>query len=123
MTDNMQAELVFSYVACWLLQWLKGQSWFPLVSAEEKNWNKIAAGFFAFIGSAGILFTAQHLGAGDWTIHITGLTWQNVAHVIGHAVRLYGEQKFWFKTVVSTPSSVIVSTLVKEAVTPPTAKP
>lgn len=113
MTDNLQAEFLFSYAACWLLQWLKAQSWFPLVTAEEKNWNKFAAGFLAFIGSAGIVFTAQHTGAGAFDIHIAGLTWQNVAHVIGHAVRLYGEQKLWFKTVVSTPSSAIASTILQ----------
>jgi hypothetical protein len=107
MTDNLQAELLFSYAACWTLQWLKGQAWFPWVTGEEKNFNKAAAGFLAFIGSAGIVLSAQHAGVGHWVIDVSGLTWANVAHVAGHAVRLYGEQKLWFKTVVSTPNTAM----------------
>ena len=104
MTDNLQAELVFSYICTFALQWLKRQSWFPWVTAEEKNWNRLAAGLLAFIGSAGIVLTAQNLGAGHWVIDIAGLTWVNVYHVLGHGIRLYGEQKLWFKTVVQTPA-------------------
>lgn len=108
MTDNMQAELVFSYISTWFLQWLKSQAWFPWVTAEEKNFNRIFSALLAFIGSAGIIFSAQHVAAGSWTINISGLTLANVAHVLGHAIRLYGEQKLWFKTVVQ-PSAAIVA--------------
>lgn len=105
MTDNLQAELVFSYICAHGLQWLKAQSWFPWVTAEGKNWNKVASAVLAFIGSAGIVLSAQHLGAGHFVIDISGLTWLNIYHVAGHAIRLYGEQKLWFKTVIQTPAS------------------
>lgn len=107
MNDNLQSELVFSYLCTFFLQWLKSQPWFPWVTSEEKNLNKVFSGILAFIGSAGIVLSAQHAGAGHWVVDISGLTMQNVAHVLGHAIRLYGEQKLWFKTVAGTPAMPI----------------
>lgn len=115
MTDNLQSELVYSYLSTTGLEWLKRQPWFPWVTTDAKNWNKAASAFIAFLGSVGIIFTATHSGVGVWDIHITGMTLGNILHVVGHAVRIYALQKTYFKAVIqASPVQDIVKAVVAE---------
>ncbi|MGA8224003.1 MAG: hypothetical protein WB780_20305 [Candidatus Acidiferrales bacterium] len=98
--DNLQSELVFAYASSWAIQLLKTSKWFPILTTETQRLNKVASALIAIMGSAGIIITSQHVGAGAWTLSITGLTLANVYHVAGHAIRIYMLQKASYKGLI-----------------------
>jgi hypothetical protein len=97
MNDNLQAEIVVSYIFQYLIEAAKRSSWMPWLSTETGNLNRIVAAILASAYAAGMTFTLTHLGPGDWNLHATGITWLNVSHFLGHALRVYAMQKGWFK--------------------------
>lgn len=67
-------------------QWLKRQSWFPLLTYESKSMNHLFSIAMAGLGTLGIHFTWN---AGDHSLMITGLAVPAIATGMVHWVQQY----------------------------------
>ena len=97
MSPDIQQTLVISAVSVWAMQALKSSKYFPWLTHETEQLNRIFSAFLASVGSAGILFTVANQGAGSYNVSIKGLTLMNVAVFLYHAVANYATQKGLFK--------------------------
>ena len=104
MNDNLQSELIFSYISQWAIEYLKNSKWMPWITAESGKVNKIVAAFLAAAYAAGMTFTLTLVGAGHYTLDATGITLANLTHFLGHGVRVYAMQKGFYK-MYSLPST------------------
>ena len=99
MNDNLQAEVVFSFIVQWLLEAAKKSKYVPWIKAETGTINKLISAFLATLYSAGMTFSLTHVGPGHWTLDMAGITPINIAHFLGHGIRVYALTKGWFKVL------------------------
>ena len=69
--DEMQSQIGLGLLVVFVLQWLKGQKWFPFVSFDSQRINRIIGIVVAAAASWGIVGTFDY---GTGTLNITGLT-------------------------------------------------
>jgi hypothetical protein len=96
--NELQSQLTLALIVPYLLQWLKGQSWFPLVSFTSGKLNAIVAAIIATAAGFGIAFNYNpDVGA----LTITGLTAAGLWQGLLHAVQQFFMQHAAYKTLIA----------------------
>jgi hypothetical protein len=100
MTNEAVVQIGVAYAASLVMQWLKGQKWFPFLNYDTGRLNAIVAAIIAAASGAGIFFTFDR-GAGILTV--TGLTTSNLIALAGRAAAQYLLQHFAYRAVIAPP--------------------
>ena len=96
-TELLTSQLTAGYAVASLIEWLKGQKWFPFATADNAKLNRAFAMLTAFIAAVG-LHTTFDSEAGVLTI--SGLTVVNVLHSVWAWVQQYAIQQAAYKGLI-----------------------
>ena len=103
--DTIKNILILNAVCVWLIEVVKRSRYFPWVTQETEQINKMLSAFLAALSSAGITVVTINPGPGNLDIHITGLTLPTLLHFVWHWLGNYAVQKWLYKAVVPRVSS------------------
>ncbi len=103
--DTIKNILILNAVCVWLIEVVKRSRYFPWVTQETEQINKMLSAFLAALSSAGITVVTINQGPGNLDIHITGLTLPTLLHFVWHGLGNYAVQKWVYKMVVPHVSS------------------
>ena len=83
-------QVLIGIVATFLLQWLKHQTWFPLLNTWSEKWWKITvSAIVAFCSALGVSFVFNPVMG---TLLVTGLTWATISHGVWAFVLSFATQ-------------------------------
>jgi hypothetical protein len=102
------------------MNWLKGQSWFPLVQAGKAKLNRSVAAFVAFCSSLGVHFVwngAEH------SLAIQGLTLSVIAASLYHWASQMATQEVIYQATKAKSDPAVVAAVAPEAKVQDAAKP
>ena len=95
---ELQTQLTIGMVVPFVLQYLKSQKWFPLLSMSGGMLNRITAGIVAIATGFGI---TAHFG--DGTLTLSGLTLANIWAGAQHSIMQYMVSHTVYKAAVAPP--------------------
>lgn len=95
--DKLSTQLTLGMLVPYILEWLKGQKWFPAMGPNNPWLNRIVAAIIA--GAAGFGITG-HFESSAGVLTITGLTLANIQQGLFHSVLQYLLQHTVYKTAI-----------------------
>jgi len=98
--EELQSQITLAVLVPYILQWLKGQTWFPLVGFNSGGMNRFVAAVVAIIGGFGL---ATHFDGAGGVLTISGLTIPNVWQGILHSAQQFLMQHAVYKTAIAPP--------------------
>jgi hypothetical protein len=104
-------QVVVSSIIVGLLQWLKKAPWFPLLSKETQNLNRVIAILLSFLAALGV-----HTTFANGVLTVTGLTTMGILTAGYNWIFSFVTQQGLFKLLVSPPPT---QTLVNQTVLQP----
>lgn len=98
--NEFSSQLTLALVVPYVLQWLKGQSWFPLVSYYSGKLNASVAFLIAALGGLGI---GIHYNGTLHELTVTGLTMAGIWTGLQHVVQQWLMQHAAYRTLIAPP--------------------
>jgi hypothetical protein len=96
--NELQSQLTLALIVPYILQWLKAQKWFPLITMAGGRINAIVAAVVAAGAGLGIAISFN-----DQTgiLTVSGLTWMSLWPAIQHAVLQFMMQHAAYRTLIA----------------------
>jgi hypothetical protein len=86
-----------------LIQWLKNSKFMPLLNAGTDTANRVVSAVLAFLGALGVhLAWSAGAAAGDYSLHITGLTLMGVVLMAWAMVKSLVYNEIIYRTSVKS---------------------
>lgn len=96
-TELLTSQFTAGYAISALVEWLKGQTWFPFASVGNARLNRAFAMATALVAAFGLHATFD---SNVGVLTITGLTASNIVHSIWAWIQQYAIQQFMYKGIV-----------------------
>lgn len=114
--NELQSQITLALIVPYLLQWLKGQKWFPLLSYYSGKLNAGTAFVIASLGGLGIGF---HFDYDTHQLIVSGLAWASIWAGLQHVVAQFMMQHAAYKTLIAPPQPGAVQAQERAQQTPP----
>jgi hypothetical protein len=98
--DHTMSSLTASAVAVWIIQYLKGAKWFPLLQAHTKGASRLASIILAALGTAGLQWQWT---SSTHTLAISNLTLMVILTGLWHVLQHFAVQEVVYQAAVNKP--------------------
>lgn len=106
MNENLIGQQIpISIISAYVIQWLKGQRWFPFASMDALWMNRFTSGVAALLSAGAIHYTFGDNG--DFTF--TGNIW-SLVHALWSATQQYAMQHVVYKMAIAPPAAPVLVT-------------
>lgn len=105
--DSFGNMVTLNAIGVWVIQLLKQSKFFPWLTDQTSKLNRIASLLVA-AGAAGVSIVTNHIGPGQFSIAISGLTAGTLAHFVWHWLGNYAVQKGFYKVAFAQPPVLTV---------------
>jgi hypothetical protein len=96
--SSLETQATLAVGVSYLLQWLKGRPWFPLLNYNSESMNRWITGFAALLTSIGIQVS---FNAGAGVLTITGLTAAGIGAGLQHVGFQWALQHSVYKMMIA----------------------
>lgn len=103
--DQLSNQVIFNAIIVAALQWLKNSKWFPWLSKETGNINRIIAVILSGAAAIGVHTNFDHATG---VLTITGLTFATISTGLYEWLRSFVIQQLVFKATVQQPASYTI---------------
>ncbi len=104
MNESLIGEQIpISIITAYIIQWLKGQRWFPFANADALWMNRITSGAAALMTAGAIHYTFAPNG----DFNFTGNLW-TVLHGLWGATQQYALQHVIYKVAIAPPAGPVL---------------
>jgi hypothetical protein len=98
MPTELGSQATLAVLVSFALQWLKNSKYFPWITVETQQLNRLLSVLIAFVSGFGIYATW-----GQGTLSISGLTAANLFHAGTHAVQQLAFQHAAYRVLIAPP--------------------
>lgn len=99
--NELQTQIGFSLLVPYVLEWLKGQKWFPFVGFDTGKLNAAVSGLIALATGLGI---ATNFDTAHGVLTISGLTEVGIINGLKHGLLQFLMQHAAYRTLIAPPS-------------------
>lgn len=104
MMEDVLGPITLAGIVARLIEWLKGQSWFPFAKFNAFWLNTACAGFAALVSAGAITWTFSETGDFSMAGNIYA-----IRHTLYLVVQQYVLQHFFYKSAIAPPPNPVMT--------------
>ena len=97
--ELITSQLTAGYATAALIQWLKGQSWFPFCNDDTAALNRATSMVMSVVAAIGLHLTFDSTAG---VLTVTGLTLTNMLHAAWASVQQYAITQAAYKGIIKS---------------------